>query len=281
MDRDGLADFLRRRREALQPDDVGLDPGRRRRTAGLRREEVALLAHMSTDFYARLEQGRGALPSEQTVGALARALRLTQDERDHLFTLAGHTPPARGHRTDHVSPALMRVLDRLDTPAQVVTDLGVTLQQNPLAIALVGVQTGLTGPERSMYYRWFTDPEERRGFPTEDHHIHSRSYVANLRAVHGRDADDTEARELVDLLRRRSPEFAALWDEHEVAVRTDTHKRMLHPTIGAITLDCQILTAENQTERLVVFSAAPGTEDADRLALLAVVGSQSFAAERS
>jgi transcriptional regulator with XRE-family HTH domain len=276
MDREGLADFLRRRREALQPDDVGLDKGRRRRTSGLRREEVAALAHMSTDFYARLEQRRGSRPSEETVGAIARALRLTQDERDHLFQLAGHTAPPRGRRTDHVSPALMRVLDRLDTPAQVVSDLGATLRQNPLAEALMGVQTHYTGRARSVFYRWFVDPDERSRFPAADHDLHSRSYVANLRAVHGRSTDDHEATELVDQLRRRSPEFAELWERHEVALRTDTRKRILHPAVGLMTLDCQILTAENLTEKLVVFTAIPGTEDAERLALLSVIGAQTF-----
>jgi transcriptional regulator with XRE-family HTH domain len=276
MDRDGLADFLRRRREALQPDDVGLAKGRRRRTSGLRREEVAALASMSTDFYTRLEQRRGSRPSEQTAAAIARALRLTQDERDHLFQLAGHAAPPRGTRSDHVSPALMRVLDRLDTPAQVVSDLGVTLRQNPLAEALLGVHTQHTGLERSLYYRWFTDPAERRIYPEADHAAHSRNYVAGLRAVHGRSGDDREASELVEQLRRRSREFAELWDRHEVAARISTLKRLVHPTVGELTLDCQILTAENQTEKLVVFTATPGTEDAERLALLSVIGAQQF-----
>ena len=278
MDRDGLADFLRRRRAALRPDDVGLGPGRRRRTPGLRREEVAALAHMSTDFYTRLEQRRGSRPSAQTIGALARALRLTLDERDHLLQLAGHTPPPRGRRSDHVTPALLRVLDRLDTPAQVVSDLGVTLQQNPLAEALLGAQTGYSGLARSVFYRWFTDPEERLRFPAADHELHSRRYVANLRAVHARDPGDHEARELVAALQRTSPEFARLWDAHEVGLSADTHKRISHPAVGLVELDCQILTAENQTERLVVFTATPGTEDAERLALLAVVGNETFAA---
>ena len=282
MDREGLADFLRRRREALRPEDVGLPEGRRRRTAGLRREEVAALAHMSTDFYARLEQRRGSRPSEQTVSAIARALRLTQDERDHLFTLAGHSPPPRGFRTDHVSPALMRVLDRLDTPAQVVSDLGVTLRQNPLAEALLGEHTHHTGLERSVFYRWFTgEPTERDLYPEADHPIHSRSYTAALRAVHGRDPDDREATELVEALRRSSPEFEALWERHEVAQRTDTRKRLLHPAVGLMTLDCQILTSENQLEKLVVFTASPGTEDAERLALLSVIGNQTFARDES
>ncbi len=277
MDRNGLADFLRHRRQALQPEDVGLGPGRRRRTPGLRREEVAALAHMSTDFYTRLEQRRGSRPSEQTIGAIARALRLTLDERDHLLQLAGHTAPPRTRRTDHVSPALLRVLDGLDTPAQVVSDLGVTLEQNPLAQALLGVQTTHQGLQRSMIYRWFTDPDERSRFPVEDHELHSRRYAALLRGVQSRDPGDPDARELIDALLQHSPEFAALWDEHEVGLPAEAHKRIAHPTIGVIELDCLILTAENQTEKLVVFTATPGTEDAERLALLEVVGGQSFA----
>jgi transcriptional regulator with XRE-family HTH domain len=278
VDRDELADFLRRRRDSLQPDDVGLHAGARRRTRGLRREEVAALAHMSTDFYARLEQRRGSRPSAQTTAALARALRLSQDERDHLFALAGHSAPPRGFRTDHASPGLLRVLERLDTPAQISSDLGVTLSQNRLAEALVGVQTNHTGLRRSIIYRWFTDPAERRLHPEADHPMHSRIHVGTLRAVHGRAADEPEARELVDRLLSESDEFAALWEQHEVTTRTRTLKRFIHPLIGPLTLDCQILTSENLTERLVVFTASPGSEDADRLALLAVVGSQAFPA---
>jgi transcriptional regulator with XRE-family HTH domain len=276
MDRDELADFLRRRREALQPDDVGLQRGERRRTRGLRREEVAGLAHMSTDFYARLEQRRGSRPSLETTAALARALRLSQDERDHLFALAGHTAPPRAFRTDHASPGLLRVLDRLETPAQISSDLGVTLAQNPLAEALVGVQTHYSGLARSIVYRWFTDPAARRIHPEADHAQHSRIHAGSLRAVHGRAADDPEARELVEHLLRESDEFAALWARHEVPTRIRTRKRFVHPLVGQLTLDCQILTSENLTERLVVFTASPGSEDADRLALLAVVGSQAF-----
>jgi transcriptional regulator with XRE-family HTH domain len=276
MDRNGLADFLRHRRQALQPEDVGLGPGRRRRTPGLRREEVAALAFVSTDFYTRLEQRRGSRPSEQTIAAIARALRLTLDERDHLLQLAGHTAPPRTRRTDHVSPAVRRVLDGLDTPAQVVSDLGVTLVQNPLAEALLGVQTTHRGLARSMIYRWFTDPEERSRFPVEDHEAQSRRYTALLRGVQGRDPADPEPRELIAALRDDSREFAALWDKHEVGLPAEMRKRIAHPTIGVIELDCLILTAENQTEKLVVFTATPGTEDAERLALLEVVGGQSF-----
>lgn len=276
MDRDELADFLRRQRETLQPADVGLSAGARRRTQGLRREEIAGLAQMSTDFYARLEQRRGSRPSRQTIAALTRALRLTQDERDHLYEISGHTAPPRILRADHASPQLQRVLDQLHTPAQIVSDLGVTLSQNPLARALVGEQTRHTGLQRSIIYRWFSNPAARRIHPEDDHPQHSSSHVASLRAVHGRAGDDPEVGELVDHLLRESDEFAALWERHEVASRTDALKRFVHPLLGPITLDCQILTSENLTERLVVFTASPGSEDADRLELLSVTGSQGF-----
>jgi transcriptional regulator with XRE-family HTH domain len=280
VDRESLADFLRRHREQLTPDDVGLRPGTRRRTSGLRREEVAQLAHMSTDFYTRLEQQRGSRPSEQMVASIARALRLTPDERDHLFVLAGHVAPLRGFRTDHVSPSLRRVLDSIDTPAQISSDLGVTLVQNPLAEALLGVRTQHTGLRRSTFYRWFTDPVERERFHPDDHHLHSRSYAAALRAVHGRWSEDHETDELVDHLVRESAEFAELWERHEVTNTINLRKRFVHPLVGPLALDCQILTAENLMEQLVVFTAAPGSEDAKQLELLAVIGTQEMLAGR-
>lgn len=264
MDREALADFLKRRRDALHPEDVGLHPGTRRRTSGLRREEVAALAHMSTDFYARLEQGRGSRPSEQTVTALSRALRLTRDEGDHFFALAGHTPPPRVRRIREASSDLQRVLDKLDTPAQIVSDLYEVLSQNDWAIALTGLQTHFEGPRRSIVYRWFTEPESRQLFHPEDHPLHSRNHVAAMRALYGRSDNDPEAREFVERLLSESPEFASLWERHEVASRSFTVKRFIHPIVGEITLDCQVLTAENLTERLVVLSPLH-SEDARRL----------------
>ena len=278
MDQDGLSDFLRRRRAGLGPDDVGLAAGSRRRTPGLRREEVATLAHVSTDFYTRLEQGRGSRPSASTTGALARALRLSPDERDHLYALAGHTPPPRAFRTDHPSPGLLRVLGLLDAPAMIISDLGVTLRQNAMSEALIGVRTGYEGLERSNYYRWFTNPDARRIHPPEDHAHQSRVHVAALRAVHGRAGNDPEVADLVAALLAESPEFARLWERHEVAGRAGSLKRFVHPAVGVITLDCQNLTAENQTEKLIVFTARPGSEDAERLALLSVIGNQRLAA---
>src|SRR4029077_13397860 len=268
MDRAGIADFLRRRRRALQPGDVGLQLGRRRRTAGLRREEVAALANISTDFYARLEQRRGARPSERTVDAIARALRLTSDERNYLLRLAGHRGPLAIYRSEVPSPGLVRILDRLDAPAQIISDLGVTLRQNALAQSISGVQTGRIGLERSMMYRWFLDSEERRRIPADDHDLHSRRYVAHLRAVHSRSSADWEARTLVDELRRRSREFAQLWDEHEVAVITNWPKRVRHPKLGVISFVSEVLSSKNRSEVLLVFTAAANSEDAERLAFL-------------
>lgn len=276
MDRDGLAEFLRRRREAIQPADVGLPSTARRRTPGLRREEVAVLAHISTDFYERLEQRRGSRPSEQTVATLSRALRLSPEEREHLYALAGHNPPPRVYRTDHPSPGLLRVLAGLKTPAHIVSDLGVTLTQNSLSRALVGDQTRQAGLARSLIYRWFTDPAERSIHPEEDHPWYSQTHAANLRSVHGRRGPDPEADELVDALMATSEEFVALWGRHEIVSRSSALKRFAHPVVGALTLDCQVLTAENLTERLVVFTASPGSEDADRLELLSVIGMQAF-----
>ena len=166
IDREGLAAFLRRRRESLQPEDVGLTRGPRRRTGGLRREEVAALCHMSTDYYARLERATGPQPSEQMIASIAQGLHLSLDERDHLFRLAGHNPPARGASSEHISPGLLRIFDRLqDTPAEIVTELGETLRQTPVGIALTGDASRREGPERSVGYRWFTDPAARAPYP--------------------------------------------------------------------------------------------------------------------
>jgi transcriptional regulator with XRE-family HTH domain len=276
MDREGLADFLRRRRAALRPEDVGLAPGRRRRAPGLRREEVAARAHISTDFYTRLEQRRGARPSESTVAALALALRLDELERDHLFALAGHNAPPTAMRGEEPSPGLLRVLEQIDgSAAMIVTDLGVTLHQNELAKALVGDHSVFSGPARSMIYRWFTEPERRGLHPAEDHEVRGRQHVASLRAVHGRPGLDPEADELVARLLAESGEFAALWDRHEVGRRTVLEKRFVHPLVGELTLDCQNLVSQNLCERLVVFSAVPGSVDEARMRMLAELAQAS------
>jgi transcriptional regulator with XRE-family HTH domain len=277
MDRPGLAEFLRRRREAVQPADVGLPPGSRRRTEGLRREEVAQLAGMSTDYLSRLEQQRGPQPSMQMVTAIARALRLSSDETDHLFRLCGHGAPTRVQRSEHVSPALLRILDRLhDTPAMVVTDLGQTLVQNRLALALLGDQTSQTGMNRFGIWRWFTDPSSRAIYPESYWETWERAQVANLRAALSRGGDDARITELITRLRQQSPDFAGLWDQHEVAVKGTTRKVVVHPELGPIDLDCQPLNTDDLSQSLLVFTATPGTEGHEKLALLGVIGTQDL-----
>ncbi|GAA5150181.1 helix-turn-helix transcriptional regulator [Nocardioides marinquilinus] len=273
IDRAGLASFLRVRREALQPEDVGLPRGHRRRTTGLRREEVAALAHMSTDYYSRLERERGPQPSEQMVAAIAQGLHLTLDERDHLFRLAGHQPPARGASGDHVAPGMLRILDRLaDTPAEVVTELGETLRQTPMGVALVGDLTRHTGPARSIGYRWFTDPAARELHPPEDHAFYSRLYASGLRGVIARRGPESKAAHLADLLTRRSAEFREVWAAHEVGVAPREVKRYRHPVVGPLELSCQVLQDPVQSHALLVYTAPPGTESHERLQLLGVVG---------
>jgi len=278
MDRPALADFLRRRRELLRPEDVGLGSGQRRRTPGLRREEVASLAGMSADYYTRLEQQRGPQPSEQMVAAIARALRCTLDERDHLFRLAGHNAPARVHRSDHVDPAILRVLDRLeDTPAIVVNDLGETLVENRLGAALIGSSVDLTGNERYQPWRWFMTASERAKYAPEQHDRLARAQVASLRAAVGAAGpSDSRATQLIADLEASSAEFRALWDLHEVASRWEDHKTFVHPELGRITVDCQVLHTTSQTQALLLFTAPTGTEDAQKLELLGVVGQQTF-----
>ena len=282
MDRVALADFLRRRREALHPGDVGLPAGVRRRTQGLRREEVAALAVMSTDYYTRLEQQRGPQPSEQMLASLARALRLSRAERDYLFQVAGHNAPTSVSAATHVAPALLRVLDRLDdTPALILSSLGETLVQNRLAEALFGDKSGYTGLARSEIYRWFTDPAERLRYPEDDRDRQSRAQVANLRAAYGSMGPKSQAGELVRALQAASPEFAALWDQHEVGKRFADHKTLIHPELGAIEVDCQVLFTEDQSQALLVLTTPPRSEAYDKLQLLGVLGQQHFASTGS
>ncbi|OHU63065.1 helix-turn-helix transcriptional regulator [Mycobacteroides chelonae] len=276
MDRESLADFLRRRREAVQPAEVGLQAGSRRRTAGLRREEVAQLTGMSVDYYGRLEQARSAQPSEQMLRALARTLRLTDDETDHLYRLAGHTAPDRACAALHVRPALLFVLDQLrDAAALVCSDTGIMLAQNELSKLLSGdLVTGEAGLQSSLIWQWFTDPRIRELAPEEDHEEHGRTLVADLRAAWGRRRADADMRELVESLLQRSPEFAGLWERHEVAARRMQRKTFL-TRVGAITLDCEVLaTADGQ--QLVVLTPPAGSSALESLRLLAVVGEQTL-----
>jgi transcriptional regulator with XRE-family HTH domain len=278
MDKTQLADFLRRRREALQPEDVGLSRGSRRRAEGLRREEVAALCDMSVDYYSRLEQSRGPQPSEQMLAAIARGLRLSLDERDHLFRLGGHNAPVRALRSEHISPGLMRVLDRLqDTPAQVISELGEILLQTATARALFGDETQLSGMSRSIIYRWFTDSAARDVFPPEDHPAQSRNLTADLRTVYAKYGPSSRAGTIVDALQEQSPEFAELWAAHEVNSVHSYEKRLQNAEIGVMTLHCQLLHDHEQGQALLVFTATPGSESYQKLQLLSVIGTQRIA----
>ena len=273
MDRAGLAAFLRTRREALQPEDVGLPRGRRRRIGGLRREEVAALCDMSVDYYSRIEQPRGPNPSEQMLAAIARGLHLSLEERDHLFQLAGYAAPRRVRRGDHINPGMLRIINRLeDTPAQVVNHLGETLKQTRMAVALMGDETAFTGLARSLHYRWFTDPASRLIHPESDHAAHSRLLVADLHGAYTREGSESPTADLIDALQAASPEFAALWRERLVLGVYCAPKRFQHPQLGTLELHCQTLIDPDQSQRLLVFTAVPGTESYANLLLLSVLG---------
>ena len=272
IDRPALAAFLRQRRESLSPADVGLPPGQRRRTAGLRREEVAALCHMSTDYYARIERERGPQPSEQMVASIAQGLHLTREERDHLFRLAGHQPPPREASGDHISPGMLRILDRLtDTPAEVVTELGETLRQTPLGVAVFGDLAAREGHFRSIGYRWFMDPASRL-VPAGDYGFYSRLYASGLRTVLAQRGPRSRAAQMVESLTAGSPEFREAWERNEVGVKPREVKRYVHPEVGLLELSCQILLDPVTSHALLVYTAHPGSETYEKLQLLAVLG---------
>lgn len=281
-DRAQLADFLRKRREALQPEDVGLPRGPRRRTGGLRREEIAALSGMSADYYGRIEQQRGPHPSEQMLVALARALRLSTDERDHLFRLGGVPVPPRGARSGHVDPGLMLILDRLrDIPAFVLSGDGDTLAQTGPARALFGpFEPGPSGFGRSTVYRWYTDPASRAVYPEADQDQRGREFTADLRYAVTRDGPGSRAAALVEALTARSAEFRAVWAEHEVRRQHPRVKRLVHRELGELELNCQVLLDADESQGLVVFTAVPGSAAAEKLALLAVLGQQTMSPAR-
>ena len=272
-----LSDFLRKRREALQPEDVGLPRGRRRRTPGLRREEVAVLASMSTDYYSRLEGGRGPQPSVEMLTSIARALRLTLEERDYLFVLARHGTPPRTTRVCHVDPGMLRILDRLhDTPAMLINRCGEVLAQTPAHVAFAGELTNFEGLERSEVYRWFADPGSRVLYLEPELSTHSRMLVSMLRSVATVDGPKSYAATIVRALQKVSPEFNEIWAAHEVGVAHSRTKHFRHPAVGELDLYCEVIDNRDQQQTLVVFTAEPGSESADKLRLLGVLGSQSM-----
>ncbi|GAA1866621.1 helix-turn-helix transcriptional regulator [Asanoa iriomotensis] len=273
MARGELGDFLRSRREALRPSDVGIPSGARRRTPGLRREEVALLANLSVDYYERLEQSRAGTPSEALLGSLARALRLSVEERDYLYRLGGYATPKPGAVTGYVDPALLFLLDSLDeVPAQIVDDLTTVLAQNALAKALFGRWTDGDERSRNVVWRWFTDPESRALNAPEEHESVGRGYVADLRAAAARRGPDVVVEQLVADLRAASPEFAGYWSDMQVDPLQSTRKLIVHPRAGNLDVQCDYVRSESTGQRLVVFRPQPGSHTADSFEFLRVVG---------
>jgi transcriptional regulator with XRE-family HTH domain len=276
MDKQQLGEFLRSRRERLRPQDVGLPSGPRRRTPGLRREEVAVLAHISTEYYVRLEQGRAPRPSAEVLAGIANALLLTDSESGHLHVLAGTAPNRSGlHRRD-VRPSILALLGRLpQTAGFVVSATFEVLACNDLMAALMEDFRELDPRDRNLARRAFLDPD-RKLYGVSDATEFRHHVVMRLRTTLARYPTDPAVTGLVDDLLTGSPEFARLWERHDVQAATTLTKSFDHPLVGKITVDCDSLDLADRDQSLVLYSAPPGTRDAEALALLNVVGAQTF-----
>jgi transcriptional regulator with XRE-family HTH domain len=270
---------VRRWRDRVTPGAVGLPPGSRRRATGLRREELAGLAGISTDYLTRLEQGRARSPSPQVVEALARALRVSDPERDLLFELAGLSAPGPDVVPSRISASVQRLLDRVsDTPVAVYDATWTLLAANTPYDALMGETTAWHGFERNALWRNFVGPGTRVVHSPEEKAELLAGQVADLRRTAARYPADRRLRTLVRELAGHSPQFADLWarDEPERLHEPSKRKVVDHPAVGAIVLDCDVLFVAADDVRLMVYTAEPGTEDAERLALAVVLGTQQL-----
>jgi len=270
---------LRRWRDRVAPEAVGVPAGRRRRASGLRREELAALAGISADYLTRLEQGRATAPSTQVVESLARALRLADAERDLLYRLAGHAAPGPDIVPSRVPPSVQRLLDRLSHTPVVVYDATWTLVlANAPYNALMGDTTTWRGLERNAVWRNVARLPSRVVHTPREQAEHEARLVADLRLTASRYPADRALRRLVADLAAGSPRFAELWDSEAPPPPADQSRRKTvdHPAVGRITLDCDTLLVALDDLRISVYTAEPGSEDADRLALAAVLGTQSL-----
>ena len=266
--RDELSDFLRTRRAKIAPSDVGLADGPRRRTPGLRREEVALLANIGTTWYTRLEQGLPINVSAEVLAAIARALRLTSDERRHLHVLAGLPLTVAPQDEERVSDLVRRVLDGLDpSPAYVRGRRWDVLAWNRSADALNDFSRA-TGPSINLVWRLFRDAAFARRLG--DPHCTWRRCVAQFRAVAAKYPNDQRFTELIDDLRTNSPEFRTLWAEHDVLGSAEGLKQFIHPEAGELILDHTTFELPGDGDMcMVVLTAAPGSESERKLRELA------------
>ncbi|MGW2331119.1 helix-turn-helix domain-containing protein [Streptomyces sp. NPDC001700] len=266
-----LGDFLKARRRELSPVAVGLPGGGRRRVPGLRREEVALLASISPDYYTRLEQGRRQA-AEPVLDALAGALRLSEDERVYLFELSGKdVGRPRRRPAQRVRPQLRCLLDDLtSTPALVLGRCTDILAWNPLAAALFTDFALVPEKERNFIRLAFFDPAVRALY--SDWNYLARACVAQLRMEAGRDPGNPRLTTLVRELSVRDPDFRRWWGDHHVAARTAGTKTLHHPVVGELTLDWSTLAdAADPDQQLIALTAAPGTPSRDGLRLLASI----------
>jgi transcriptional regulator with XRE-family HTH domain len=278
VERDELANCIRAWRDRLEPADVGLPAGGRRRARGLRREEVAQLTGVSVDYLARLEQGRATSPSPQVLDALARTLRLTDAERAHLHRVAGHALASTGRMNRHVTPSVQRILDRLaDTPVMVVDAAWHIVAWNAMAGALLGDFSAMDERERNIAWQFFTGRPSRVVRDDADAARMGAEIVASLHDAFGRHPNDSLLRDLIADLRAASERFEALWQRHPVARHVASRKTIDHPQVGPITLDCDVLRVAGTDLDLVVYTAEPGTSQASTLAMVGALGLQSFA----
>jgi transcriptional regulator with XRE-family HTH domain len=275
-----LAGFLRSRRERITPAEVGLPAGRRRRTPGLRREEVARLAFISTEYYTRLEQARGPRPSREVLAGLARALRLADAERDHLHHLAGEPPGPPAGPSREVRQSILDLLWRLPNAAAIV--LSATFEViawNDLAAALMEDFSAVPRRDRNLVRRVFLGPhpDGRRLYGVSDADAFARNSAQRLRATAARYPDDPEVTGLVRDLLAGSEDFARMWASHDVAAEPTLRKTFQHPLVGHVTVDCDTLDVSDRDQRLVIYTAAPGSPSEEALRLLSVIGTQRMA----
>ncbi|MBS2534347.1 helix-turn-helix domain-containing protein [Catenulispora sp. NF23] len=275
-----FGEAVRRWRDRVGPQDAGLPVGGHRRAPGLRREELALLAGISVDYITRLEQGRAVNPSEQIIEALARALRLADAERALLFRLGGLQPPGPDRVSARITPSVQRLLDRMTgTPVAVFDAAWTLLVANPPYAALMGDPSGWRGLERNAVWRNFLGLNNRVQQTPESRAAFLSGMVADLRSVAATYPNDPRLKQLVSELLEHSETFAELWSTGgtgDTGVHETARKTIRHPYVGDVVLDCDILTVAGSDLHIMVYSAEPGTEDAERLALLTALGTQSL-----